>query len=197
MYVTNPNECYRARRRQRPADLAVQAAAHDRHHGGQRATAASRSPAIGVFMETDNAHLIALNRFTGELLWDTRARRLAEELLGVVGAAAGRQSGHRRRHRRRARRERLRRRARSGDGQGSVALLDRAEAGRAGIGDLGGQGHRARRRADVVHRQLRSGARHRLLAGRQSQPGSTTATSARATTSTRTACWRSIARPAR
>ena len=24
-----------------------------------------------VFMETDNAHVIALNRFTGELLWDT------------------------------------------------------------------------------------------------------------------------------
>ncbi len=47
-----------------------------------------------------------------------------------------------------------------------------------------GQGHRARRRADLVHRQLRSRARPRLLAGRQPEPRSTTATTARATTST-------------
>ena len=41
------------------------------------------------------------------------ARRLAEELLRHVGAAAGRQPGHLRRDRRRARRERIPRRARS------------------------------------------------------------------------------------
>ena len=107
-------------------------------------------------MMTDHAHLIALNRFTGELLWDTHARRLAQELRGVVGAAAGRQPRDLRRVRRRARRERVRRGARSGDRQGGLAVLDGAEARRAGIRDVEGQGHRARRRADVVHRQLRS-----------------------------------------
>ena len=79
-------------------------------------------------MVTDHAHLIALNRFTGELLWDTAARRLAQELRRLVGAAAGRQPGDLRRLRRRARRQRIRRGARSGDRQGSLAILDGAEA---------------------------------------------------------------------
>ena len=150
-----------------------------------------------VFMETDNAHIIALNRFTGELLWDTRARRLAQELLGLVGAAARRQPGHLRRRRRRARRQRVRRGARSGDRQGSLALLDRAEAGRAGIGDLAGQGHRSRRRADLVHRQLRSRARPRLLADRQSEQGVQRRRSQGRQPLLATASSRSIARPAR
>ena len=33
--------------------------------------AASPSPATALFMLTDNAHMIALNRFTGELLWES------------------------------------------------------------------------------------------------------------------------------
>ena len=115
-----------------------------------------------------------------------RARRLAQELRGLVGAAAGGQSRHRRRLRRRARREWLRRGARPGDRQGSLAVLDRAQAGRAGIGDLAGQGHRARRRADVVHRQLRS-RRSTSSTGRPAiRARNTTATIGRATTSTRT-----------
>ena len=100
-----------------------------------------------------------------------RARRLAQELLGLVRASASRQPDHLRRGRRRTWRERVRRRARSGHGQRGLALLHGPEAGRAGIRVVAGEGHRARRRADLVHRQLRSGSRPRLLADRQSKQG--------------------------
>src|SRR6266852_4503499 len=66
------------------------------------------------------------------------------------GAAARGQPDHLRRDGRRARRERVRRRARSGDRQGSLAILDGPEARAAGIGDMAGQGHRARGRTHVV-----------------------------------------------
>jgi alcohol dehydrogenase (cytochrome c) len=71
MYVTAPNECFALDagsgrqvwhyQRARTAGLAV---------GGS----ANRGAAVSgdrVFMETDNAHVIALNRFTGNLLWET------------------------------------------------------------------------------------------------------------------------------
>ena len=38
-------------------------------------------------MVTDNAHVIALNRFTGALLWDTAMADWQRELFGLVGAA--------------------------------------------------------------------------------------------------------------
>ncbi len=70
MYVSNPNECYaldagsgrRIWQYRRPRTV------------GATSGHANRGVAVAgdrVFMETDNAHLIALNRFTGELLWDT------------------------------------------------------------------------------------------------------------------------------
>ena len=70
MYVTAPNECFAldaGSGRQiwhfkRPRTKGVQ--------GGH----ANRGAAVAgdrLFMLTDHAHLIALNRFTGELLWDT------------------------------------------------------------------------------------------------------------------------------
>jgi alcohol dehydrogenase (cytochrome c) len=71
MYVAGINECYALDagsgrqiwryRRARTPGLST---------GGN----ANRGVAVAgsrVFMETDNAHIIALNRFTGELLWDT------------------------------------------------------------------------------------------------------------------------------
>ena len=64
----------RARRRQRPRDLALPAAAHqgpDRQRRRRRQSRRRRSPAIALFMVTDHAHLIALNRSTGALLWET------------------------------------------------------------------------------------------------------------------------------
>ena len=186
MYVTAPNECYALDAGSGRQIWHFKRPRTQGRHAAAAPIAASASPAIACSWSTDNAHLIALNRFTGELLWDTRAGRLAQELRGLVGAAARRQPGHLRRGRRRARRQRLRRRARPGDRQGGLALLDRAEAGRAGIGDVAGQGHRARRRADLVHRQLRSRARHSSTGRPATRARSTTATIARATTSTRT-----------
>ena len=70
MYVSAPNECYaldagtgrRIWHYQRPRTKGVVAAGVNRGVG----VAGDR-----VFMETDHAHIIALNRFTGELLWDT------------------------------------------------------------------------------------------------------------------------------
>jgi alcohol dehydrogenase (cytochrome c) len=70
MYVANPNECYaldagsgrRIWQYRRPRTT------------GATSGHANRGVAVAgdrVFMETDNAHVIALNRHTGELLWDT------------------------------------------------------------------------------------------------------------------------------
>jgi len=70
MYVTAPNECYaldagtgrRIWHFKRPRTKGITA-------GG-----ANRGAAVAgdrLFMVTDHAHIIALNRFTGELLWDT------------------------------------------------------------------------------------------------------------------------------
>ena len=149
---------------------------HTSGRGRRASTAggANRGVAVAgdrVFMETDNAHLIALNRFTGELLWDTEladwrknysatSAPLPAGNLVISGVTGGEHGAN-----------------------GFVAAHDQEtgkevwrfwtvpQAGRAGIGNLGGQGHRARRRADLVHRQLRSGARYRLLADRQSRQG--------------------------
>ena len=161
-----------ARRRQRTGDLALQAP-EDRR-ACRPADSANRGVAVAgdkVFMETDNAHIIALNRLTGELVWDTEladwhknysasSAPLPAGNLVISGVAGGEHGAN-----------------------GFVAAHDQ-ETGkevwrfwtvpkprRAGIRDLAGQGHRARRRADVVHRQLRSGARPRLLADRQSEQG--------------------------
>ncbi len=73
MYVTNANECYALDagsgrriwhfRRPRTKGLA-----------GDAAAGINRGVAVGgdrVFMVTDDARLLALNRFTGALLWDT------------------------------------------------------------------------------------------------------------------------------
>ena len=102
----------------------------------------------------DRARTASPARCCGTRRWPTGAQNYAASSaplpagdLVITGVA-----------RRRARRQRLRRRARSGHRQGSLALPDGAAAGRAGIGDVAGQGHRARRRADVVHRQLRPGS---------------------------------------
>jgi alcohol dehydrogenase (cytochrome c) len=70
MYVANPNECYaldagsgrRIWQYRRPRT----AGATSGHANRGVAVAGDR-----VFMETDNAHVIALDRHTGELLWDT------------------------------------------------------------------------------------------------------------------------------
>ena len=94
-----------------------------------------------VFMVTDNAHLIALNRSAGTLLWETEMADWQQNYYATTAPliagnlVSGRSSGRRRR------RARIRRGVRRSLGQGSLAILDRAEARRAGFGDLEGQGH--------------------------------------------------------
>ena len=71
MYVAAPNECYALDagsgrqiwhyKRPRTPNLSVGG-------GSNRGVAVAGDR---VFMETDNAHIIALDRFTGDLLWDT------------------------------------------------------------------------------------------------------------------------------
>ena len=72
MYVTNANECYAI-----DAGTGRQIWLYQRPRTkgliGNAAGGINRGIAVSghrVFMETDNAHLIALNRFTGALLWD-------------------------------------------------------------------------------------------------------------------------------
>ena len=73
MYVTRQQRVLCARCRHRPSNLALPAAAHARHYRRRRGR---REPGSGlsngkIFMNTDNAHLIALDRSTGALLWDS------------------------------------------------------------------------------------------------------------------------------
>ena len=98
-----------------------------------------------VFMVTDHAHLIALDRFTGALAVGNGDGRLAAELRRHLGAAGRRQPGGVRHLRRRRGRARLPRRLRPGDRQGGLALLDGARPRRARLRDLARHGHRARR----------------------------------------------------
>ena len=188
MYVTTANECHALDagsgrrlwdyRRPRTKGLA-----------GDAAGGINRGVAVAgdrVFMVTDNAHLLALDRFTGALLWDTEMADSRQNYgatsapLAVGGLVISGTLGRRRR------RARLPGRLRSGDGQGGVALLDGAQARRAGIGDLAGQGHRPSLRHRLAHRHLRRRARHALLADGQPLPGLRRQRSAWATTSTRT-----------
>ena len=63
---------------------------------GVAARGVNRGVAVGgdrVFMATDHAHLIALNRATGALLWETRDGRLAPELQRHRRADGRRQPG--------------------------------------------------------------------------------------------------------
>ncbi len=170
MYVTAANECValdagsgrRLWRYKRPRTKGVS--------GGW----ANRGVAVAgdrVFMMTDHAHVIALDRFTGALLWDTALADWRQNYAASSAPLPAGDLGRDRRRGGRARSERLRGRGRSGHRQGSVAVPHRAAAGRAGVGDLAGQGHRTRRRADLVHGQLRPGARPGVLADGQPVQG--------------------------
>jgi alcohol dehydrogenase (cytochrome c) len=71
MYVTAPNQCFAL-----DAGTGRQIWRFQRARQAGMTTAAGSNRGVGVsgdrvFMETDNAHVIALNRFTGEQLWDS------------------------------------------------------------------------------------------------------------------------------
>ena len=96
------------------------------------------------------------------------AGRHQERLCDDRRAARRQRRGHRRRGRRRIQPSRLRRRLRSGDRQASLAALHHPGQGRARLGHLGGRFRADRRRQQLGHRHLRSGARSGLLGHRQS-----------------------------
>jgi alcohol dehydrogenase (cytochrome c) len=71
MYVAGPNECYAL-----DAGSGRQIWHYKRPRTPNLSTGGGANRGVGVagdrvFMQTDNAHTIALNRFTGKLLWDT------------------------------------------------------------------------------------------------------------------------------
>ena len=108
---------------------------------GDAASGINRGVAVAgdrVFLVTDNAHILALDRFTGALLWDTEMADSGQNYGATSAPLAVGDAGDLRHLGRRRRRARLRGRVRSGDGEGGVALLDRAQAGRARIRDLAG-----------------------------------------------------------
>jgi alcohol dehydrogenase (cytochrome c) len=69
MYVTAPNECYAL---DAGSGRAIWHFKRSRTRGVQGGSANRGAAVAGrrVFLETDNAHLLALDRFTGELLWE-------------------------------------------------------------------------------------------------------------------------------
>lgn len=75
MYVTGPNECFALDARTgRPIWHYSRPRTKDLVPTGDAISGINRGVAVlgdRVFMITDNAHLIALQRYTGELVWDT------------------------------------------------------------------------------------------------------------------------------
>jgi alcohol dehydrogenase (cytochrome c) len=71
MYVTVPNECYAL---DAGSGREIWHYQQPRTRGMLIDVGVNRGVGVAgdrVFMETDHAHIVALNRFTGELLWDT------------------------------------------------------------------------------------------------------------------------------
>ncbi|MGH9307907.1 MAG: PQQ-binding-like beta-propeller repeat protein [Vicinamibacterales bacterium] len=70
MYISHPNECFAI-----DAGTGRQIWRYQRPRSRVTMGHANRGVGVAgdrVFMVTDNAHVLALNRYTGELLWDTR-----------------------------------------------------------------------------------------------------------------------------
>ena len=137
-----------------------------------------------LYMATLDAHLVCLDRNTGEEIWDTAdhrprrrrqgGRRHLQDGLQRHRRPAGDQGqGHHRHQRRRVRHPRLHRRLRRQDRQAALAVLHRPQRRRQvgarpqGPGDLGGQLLADRRRLGLGHRHLRPRAQHPLLGRRQ------------------------------
>ena len=136
--------------------------------GGNAALGINRGAAWAgdrIFMLTDNAHMIALNRFNGELLWETEMADWHQNYNGtsaplvvgdlVISGTAGGDEGVRG----------FVAAYRSIDRERGLALVDRAFAGRAGLGNVEGERHGASFRRDLDDRDVRRGARYAVLAG--------------------------------
>ena len=161
----------------------------DRGHASAGGT--NRGAAVAgdrVFMVTDNAHMIALNRFTGELLWDTEMADWRKNYFATSAPlAAGNLVvvGHRRRrawHARVRRRRTIRQ-----PGKEVWRFWTVPSPGEPGSETWQGNGIEHGGAPTWFTGTYDPTARHRLLADRQSRARNTTATIARATTSTRIA----------
>jgi alcohol dehydrogenase (cytochrome c) len=71
MYVAGVNECYALDPGSGRQIWRYRRARTPRLSTGGHANRGASVAGDRVFMETDNAHIVALNRFTGELLWDS------------------------------------------------------------------------------------------------------------------------------
>ena len=141
MYVTSANECYALDAGNGPADLALPAAAdqgadrqrrrrHQSRRGGRRRARVHGDRPRAPHRARSLDRRAALGHRDGGL---------APELQRDRRAARRRRSRDLRLVRRRRRRARIPRRLRSGDRQGSLALLDGARARRARLRNLAGQ----------------------------------------------------------
>ena len=199
LYVTGPNQVYALDavtgqplwQYSRPATPGM---VGDAKLGTNRGVALWRDR---VFFLTDNAHLLALDRANGKLLWDVPMARGDRQHYGgtmaplivndmIIAGVSGADEGIR----------------------GFVAAFN-AETGdllwrhwtvpaRGEPGSETWQAQRAGngRRVHLAHRLLRSRVRHPLLAHRQSLARLRTTRTAPATISTPTACWLSTPTPA-
>ena len=152
-----------------------------------------------LFMTTLDAHLLALDMKTGAVVWDTSIDDYKARLQRHGGAAGREGQGHRRHRRRRVRHPRLHRRLRRADRQAGVAVLHacRARASRATRpGEARTEGVEARRRIDLGHRRVRSRAEPDRTGAPAMPDPTTTAATARATTSTPRRSSRSTPTPA-
>ena len=125
---------------------------------GDAASGINRGVAVmgdRVFMATDNAHLIALDRVTGHLLWDAEMADFRQGIRCDIRAARGQRSGALRHFGRRRGRARICRGLQRGDRRARVAILDHARAGRAGLRDVDRKSHRARMRHRMADRHVR------------------------------------------
>ncbi len=197
MYVTSANECYAL---DAGSGREIWHYQRPRTKGliGNAAGGVNRGVAVAgdrVFMVTDHAHVIALNRSTGALLWETEMADWRQNynatgaplVVGnlVVTGTAGGDEGVR----------------------GFLAAFDQATGkevwrfwtvpARASPDRRPGRATASSIRAHhVADRHLRSGARHHLLADRAIPAPDLIGDDRRATTSTPTRSWRWMRRPA-
>ncbi len=128
MYVTSANECYAL---DAGSGREIWHYQRKRTKGliGSSAGGANRGVAVAgdrVFMVTDHGHLIALNRFTGALVWETEMADWRQNYYGTRRAARRGRPGHLGHFRRRRRRARFPGGVRPIHRQGGLALLDRS-----------------------------------------------------------------------
>ena len=170
MYVTGPNQVY-AIDALTGAEIWKYARPQTRGLVGDAALGTNRGVAIReglIFFVTDNAHLIALDRGTGSLIWETAMPRRTPALWRHAGAAGSERHGDRGRLGRGRGDPRIRGMLQSGHRRAAMEALDRSEGRRTWFDNLARQRASDGGRIHLVDRFLRQGHRYLILANRQS-----------------------------